>query len=225
MAAAQAVVEEARFAYDDAFRLAIDSLRLDPGERVACIGPSGSGKTTLLHLLAGILLPQQGRVEVAGVEWASLSTGVRRRRRLESIGLVFQEFELIEHLSVRENILLPYLLPAGPSNGGGAADRAADLARAVGIEARLERRPRDLSHGERQRVALCRALVTQPGLLLADEPTGNLDPETTARVVELMLSEAARHSATLLVVTHDHALLDSFDRVVDFREFAAGAER
>ena len=220
MPAAGVRVEQLSFAYDGDFRLTLDSLRLEPGERVACIGPSGSGKTTLLHLLAGILLPQSGRVEVAGRDWATLGSGERRRRRLETVGLVFQEFELIEHLSVTDNILLPFLLPGGPAGGQAAKARVADLAQAVGIEKYLGRRPRDLSQGERQRAALCRALVTQPGLLLADEPTGNLDPETTARVIELMLSEAARHGATLLVVTHDHALLDSFDRVVDL-----GAER
>jgi putative ABC transport system ATP-binding protein len=220
MAAAGVRVERLTFAYDGDFELRIDDLRLDPGERVACIGPSGSGKTTLLHLLAGILLPDAGRVEVAGTEWSVLGPGPRRRRRLESVGLVFQEFELIEHLSVADNVLLPFLLPGGPAGGEEAPARLTDLAKAVGIEKYLGRRPRDLSQGERQRAALCRALITQPGLLLADEPTGNLDPETTARVVELMLSEAARHGATLLVVTHDHALLDSFDRVVDL-----GAER
>ena len=218
-------VEDLRYGYGgDGFQLRIPALRVDPGERLACIGPSGSGKTTFLNLVAGILLPDAGRVQAAGVDWAALPESERRRARLTRIGLVFQEFELLEHLSVRENILLPLLLHPTQSVDSDTKQRFCDLVRASGLESLTRRRPRDLSHGERQRVALCRALVTRPSILLADEPTGNLDPRTTGRVLELLLAEAARARSTVVMVTHDHALLDSFERVVDFREYGAEGE-
>jgi len=203
------------------FELKVPSLRLAAGEQAACIGPSGSGKTTLLHLAAGILLPDAGRVAFDGTEWKSSSDAQRRRVRITRIGLVFQEFELFEHLTVHENILLPYYVNPTLHVDESVATGLAELADAVGIADHLDRRPRELSHGERQRVALCRALITRPSLVLADEPTGNLDPDATARILTLLQMEARRRNATLLMVTHDHSLLASFDRVIDLAEAAA----
>ncbi|MDA1222805.1 MAG: ABC transporter ATP-binding protein [Planctomycetota bacterium] len=192
----------------------VDGLEVRAGERVAVVGPSGSGKTTLLHLLAGILTPDSGRVAVAGVDLGASTDAQRRRHRLEKLGLVFQELELLDHLDVRENILLPYLigLPADPR----APARAVELAERTGLAGLLRRHPRDLSQGERQRVAVCRALVTEPSVVLADEPTGNLDPSTTARVVDLLLGQASAIGAAVVMVTHDHGLLSRFERTFDF---------
>jgi len=212
---AAVAVEGLRFAYRDGFVLEHAGFAVSRGTRVAIVGPSGAGKTTLLHLLAGILLPDAGRVVVDGADWRDLSDAARRRHRISRLGLVFQEFELLDHLTVRENVLLPYFV-----NGALALDAAVEvrleaLAAAAGIARHLTRRPRVLSQGERQRVALCRALVTRPAILLADEPTGNLDARTARAVVEMLVAEVDGRGATLLTVTHDPALLPSFDRVIE----------
>jgi putative ABC transport system ATP-binding protein len=198
----------------DGFRMCVDGFDVRASERVAVVGASGSGKTTLLHLLAGILAPLSGQVEVVGVDLTSRSEAERRRHRLARLGLVFQELELLDHLDVLENILLPYLIGLGADPD--ARSRGAELAERAGIGDLLRRRPRDLSQGERQRVAVCRALVTGPKLILADEPTGNLDPATTARVVDLLLGQASAIGASVVMVTHDHSLLGRFDRTFDF---------
>jgi len=218
---ARVEVEGLRYAYGrGGFTLRVRALAVEPGEAVVCIGPSGSGKSTLLALIAGILVPQAGSVRVGGVELARRGDAERRRFRRARVGLVFQEFELLEHLSVRENVLLPWLLDAGVGPDADARRAADELLERTGIGALRGRKPRALSHGERQRVAICRALVRHPSLILADEPTGNLDPAATDRIVELLLAEARRRGATLLVVTHDHGLLERFDRVVDLRDLA-----
>lgn len=213
-----------RFAYRGGeFTLAVPELSIARGAKVALVGPSGCGKSTLLHLMAGILVATQGDVVTFGTDWRRLGEAERRRRRIARIGLVFQEFELLEHLSVRENILLPYYINRALRIDAAVRDRLGELASATGIDALLARRPRALSQGERQRVAICRALITRPELILADEPTGNLDPDTAKRVLELLLREVDRVPATLVMVTHDHGLVGAFDRVVDGRGFADGA--
>jgi len=200
------------------FALGISRVAIARGQKVAVIGPSGSGKSTFLSIVAGILPAVQGRVIVEGVNLTEASDAARRRFRISRVGLVFQEFELLEHLSVRENVLLPYFVNSAITLDGEAEARLQELTASAGIQRYLSRRPRALSQGERQRVAICRALITQPSLLLADEPTGNLDPETARRVLDLLIGEAERRSATLLMVTHDHGLVSSFDRVIDFDE-------
>lgn len=194
------------------FRLALDELRLHAGERVACIGPSGCGKTTLVHLLTGILEPDAGEVQLDGRPLSRQPDAARRARRLAEVGFVFQEFELIESLTARENIGLPWRL--GAPRPADADARIERLAAACGLTARLDAHPARLSQGERQRVALCRALVTEPALIVADEPTGNLDPGAARSALELLIEHAAAADAALLVVTHDHALLPHFDRVL-----------
>lgn len=203
------------------FELDLPRLVIEPGETVACIGPSGCGKTTLLRLLTGQLVPDGGAVTLAGRALSGLSEEARRARRLREIGLVFQDFALLDYLSARENLLLPFRLSPELQFDDAARDRALELASATGLSDLLDRKPAHLSQGERQRVALCRALVTEPGLVVADEPTGNLDPRTAEAAVDLLFEQVRTRSTTLLVVTHDHGLLQRFDRVLDLTEGAA----
>ncbi len=205
------------------FELHIDSLAIDRGERVAFIGPSGSGKTTLLNLIAGIAIPRSGKVTLDGGAISSLSNAERRTRRIESIGMVFQEFELLEYLSSVENILLPLRVGSSLCVSRETRERASKLATSIGVEHTLRRRPSKLSQGERQRIAICRALITEPTLLMGDEPTGNLDPATADTTLDLLFAHATQRNATLLIVTHNHAILDRFDRVVDIRDLHAAS--
>lgn len=201
------------------FRLHIPSLRIKEKSSAVLIGPSGSGKTTLLNLLAGIGIPGNGSITIDGVEISGLSDSARRAFRVRRIGLVFQEFELLDHLHVRDNILLPYRLSPGLKLTPGIRDKAESLAREVGLGEMLRRPAPQLSQGERQRVAVCRALVTEPSLLLCDEPTGNLDPKNTEQILDILFAFAQRCGATLVTVTHDHGILHRFDRVIDFKSF------
>ncbi len=214
-----------RFAFaGTTFQLTIDDLSVQPGESVAFIGPSGSGKTTLLHLLAGIRVPDSGRILVDGTEVTSLTNAARRDFRICRIGLVFQEFELLEHLSVLNNILLPYRISPSLILTREVVDRAKELADSVDITDKLTRFTGRLSQGERQRVAVCRAILMRPSLVFADEPTGNLDPDNKWKVLESLLDDCRERKSTLLTVTHDHQLLDLFDRVIDFASFHTKAE-
>ena len=213
-------IEKLDFAYPQGpFRLVIDELEIEAGRSVAFIGPSGSGKTTLLHLAAGIITPENGRIVTGGHEVSALPDGARRDFRIRHVGLVFQEFELLEYLDVNDNILLPYRINRSLTLNGEVRRRARALADDVGIGDKLDRDVRRLSQGERQRVALCRALLADPQLVLADEPTGNLDPENKELVLDILFRHA--RNATLVTVTHDHTVLDRFDRVIDFAELAA----
>ena len=206
------------------FRIRVPEFQVERGEIAAVIGPSGSGKTTLLHLVAGIVVPQRGRVVVDGRTVSALGDAERRAFRISRMGLVFQEFELLEYLSVLDNTLLPYRITPALRLDRATTERARSLADDVGIGRMLDRSVRKLSHGEKQRVAICRALVPDPSILLADEPTGNLDPTTKERVIDLLLAHARKHDTTVLTVTHDHGLLDRFDRVFDVADFHGSAE-
>jgi len=203
------------------FHLRVPELKVPRGESLAIVGPSGSGKTTLLNLVAGILESGGGRVVVQGTDVGQLTEPARREYRIANIGLVFQEFELLEYLSVLDNILLPYRITTALKLTPEVRDRARRLADEVGIVDKLDRHPSRLSQGERQRVAICRALIAEPSLLLADEPTGNLDPGNKGRVLDILFDYARSNSATLVTVTHDHELVPRFDRVLDFRDFLA----
>jgi ABC-type lipoprotein export system ATPase subunit len=175
----------------------------------------------MLDLVAGYRIPNAGVVKVNGEEISRLRDKERRDFRIRNIGLVFQEFELIEYLSVLDNILLPYRITPSLRLHPGVWDRAVSLAREVGISDKLRRNVNRLSQGERQRVAVCRALLPEPALLLCDEPTGNLDPTNKEHVMDIIFDYASRNSTTLVVVTHDHDLLPRFGRVIDFKEFAS----
>ena len=217
-------VEDLSFRYaDTSFRLRVPEFSLQENERVAIVGPSGSGKTTLLNLIAGILTPEAGRIDVAGTDVAQLSDAQRRRFRASTIGFVFQDFALLDYLSARQNILYPYRITPALKLDADARDRAEALAASCGIGDKLDRHPTALSQGEQQRVAICRALVTQPKLILSDEATGNLDPDSKARILDLLFDQASQAGAAVLAVTHDHELLPRFQRVLDFAQFREDA--
>lgn len=217
--------EQLRFAYPgDAFELRIDAFTVAAGEAVALVGPSGCGKTTLMNLISALLVPQSGSVVVDGVEVQGFPLAARQQFRLGKIGLVPQNFELLDYLTIRENILLPFRLGAGSGIDDSARARCEELATKSGISAHLGRYPDQLSQGERQRAALCRGLVTAAPLILADEPTGNLDPENQDRIVTLLLDEARGIGATVLMITHDPVLLPRFDRVVDVLALRKGGQ-
>lgn len=217
-------IQGVEFTYPDSdFRLSVPELSVRRGTTNAFVGASGSGKTTLLNLIAGILSPMRGRVETDGTVITGLSDRERRAFRVSRVGLVFQEFELLEYLTVLDNILLPYRINAVLRLDGAVAERALALAERVGIADKLGRHPGQLSQGERQRVAVCRAVLTDPPLLLTDEPTGNLDPVNREKVLDILFDYVRDSGTTLVSVTHDHEILGRFERVVDFRTFHAGA--
>lgn len=213
-------VRELHFAFKASdFALTVPSLDVAAGERVAVVGPSGSGKTTLLNLIAGILSADRGEIEIDGTRLDKLDDAGRRSFRLGRLGMVFQNFELIDYLSVLENILLPCRIGGALRLDSGTRDRARMLATLTGIGDKLQKFPRNLSQGERQRTAICRALLAKPKLILADEATGNLDPANKRVVLDALFDQAKSNGAAILAVTHDHELLPAFDRTIDFREF------
>jgi putative ABC transport system ATP-binding protein len=203
-----------RYPGEQAFEMTVSDLRIASGECAAIVGPSGSGKTTLLSLVAGIQVPQKGEIQIGETRVNQLGESNRRAFRIRQVGQVFQAFELLEYLSVIENVLLGSIID--PSIVKGARERAADLLASVGLSHKTHSKPAQLSHGERQRVAVCRAMLNDPKLLLADEPTGNLDQSNKQKVVDLLIKQAKQHHSTLLMVTHDNSLLGSFERVIDF---------
>ena len=213
-------INKLQFAYSDGqFSLQIPELVLEAGRSAVIVGPSGSGKTTLLSLMAGILSVTSGNVCIGDTKVHELSDADRRLFRLRSVRLVFQDFQLIDYLSAMDNVLLPCRIHPSVSLTTELRVRAKSLLAAVGISSLQNRSITKLSHGERQRVAICRALLLSPNVVLADEPTGNLDPDNSERIVKLLLSETARAGAMLVMVTHDHSLLPHFDRIVPFEPF------
>ena len=216
-------IEKLRFEYPDgSFHLFIESLHIDKAEKVAVIGPSGSGKTTLLNLVAGIFAPRSGTICVGDTEVSGLNDAARRDFRITHIGFVFQDFELLDYLNVLDNILHPYRITGALTMDRKVRERASSLAKDMGIGDKLKRQSTDLSHGEKQRTAICRALLPHPRLILADEATGNLDPPNKVKILDLLFRSVETHDTTLLAVTHDHDLLKRFDRVIDFKDFQGG---
>jgi putative ABC transport system ATP-binding protein len=215
-------VNDVTFGYKvGGFRIDIPKLGVEAGEKVAVIGPSGRGKTTLLHLLAGVLVPSAGRIAVDGTDVSALSREDRQDYRILRMGMVFQEFELLEYFDLIDNVLLPYRISPVLTLDDEARERAKALVQEVGLDGKQRRYPRHLSQGERQRIAVCRALVTRPAILLGDEPTGNLDPDNRDHVMDTLWRYSDETEAPLVVVTHDHELLGRFDRTLDVRELSA----
>jgi putative ABC transport system ATP-binding protein len=190
------------------------SLDVPPGQFLAIAGPSGSGKSTLLGLIAGLDQPTAGRIEVAGVDVTALDEDGLARFRRDHVGYVFQSFHLLPTLTAQENVAVPLEL-AGDAD---AAPRAAALLAEVGLAERAHHYPVQLSGGEQQRVAVARAMARRPALLLADEPTGNLDSATGKQIIELLVGMNRRLGSTLVLVTHDAALAAHADRVVTLRD-------
>jgi ABC-type lipoprotein export system ATPase subunit len=186
----------------------VPTFALEKGEQIALRGASGSGKTTLLNIIAGILTPDAGRVWVAGTEISSLSETGRDRLRAETIGYVFQTFNLLQGYSALENVMLGMMFGRGAD-----ADVARSILERVGLSERLHHKPRQLSVGQQQRVAVARALANSPQLVLADEPTGNLDPRHGRQALDLIREVCHEQGAALLLVSHDPGVLGLFARV------------
>ncbi|WP_083607655.1 ABC transporter ATP-binding protein [Thalassospira sp. TSL5-1] len=189
-------------------------LSIRAGERVSLIGPSGSGKTSLLMVIAGLEQAQEGTLEICGHNLRTLSEDGLALFRRHHVGIVFQDFHLVPSMSALENVALPMEF-AGRSD---AFERAREELTAVGLGHRMDHYPGQLSGGEQQRVALARALATDPELLLADEPTGNLDGNTGETIIQLLFDLAAKRGSTLLLITHDEGLASRCDRSVTMRD-------
>ncbi len=205
---------------DGQFQLNINSFDVFQGERIAVTGPSGSGKTTLLSLISGYKSAISGTIEVLGSDQRTCSEKEREARRIEQIGVVFQDFRLIEYLSVRDNISLASFLSRSDTDLN-IRDRIESIADQLQLKSLLHRYPNQLSQGERQRTAIGRAIFQQPKLILADEPTGNLDPVTAAKTLDFLFNAIELSSATLVMVTHDHSLLSRFTRQLDMTQLNA----
>jgi putative ABC transport system ATP-binding protein len=190
------------------------TLEIPDKQRVAIVGPSGSGKSTLLGLIAGLDRPTSGSIILDGVEISSMQESAMARFRREKIGYVFQSFHLIPTLTALENVAVPLELAGDAS----AADRATDLLTAVGLGDRLRHYPVQLSGGEQQRVAVTRAFACRPPILMADEPTGNLDSVTGAAVIDLILKLHRDYGTTLLLVTHEADLAGRMERIISLRD-------
>jgi putative ABC transport system ATP-binding protein len=197
------------------------TLDVPPGQFLAVAGPSGSGKSTLLGLIAGLDQPTTGSIRVASVEITRLSEDALARFRLNTLGYVFQAYHLIPTLTALENVAVPLELAGDPD----ALPRATALLAEVGLADRAHHYPVQLSGGEQQRVALARAFANAPAVVLADEPTGNLDSATGAQVIALLVERHRRHGATLVLVTHDPALAAHAERVVELRDGRVVADR
>lgn len=184
------------------------SYTLGAGEYVAIMGESGVGKSTLLNLIAGLDVPDSGEIRISGVAISSLDDEAATRLRRKELGFVFQAFHILPHLTLSQNVALPLLLNGMPM------ERAEEMLDAVGLHGRGQHFPRQLSGGEMQRVAIARALVHRPKLVLADEPTGNLDPDTAHDVLMLLRAEIKANNASGIIVTHSHTAAATADRVL-----------
>jgi predicted ABC-type transport system involved in lysophospholipase L1 biosynthesis ATPase subunit len=190
------------------------------GEVLVIVGASGAGKSTLLHLLGGLDTPTFGEVMIEGASLFAKSAGERTRLRNERIGFVFQSYNLLPELDALENVCLPGLL--GGRRTDGLVERGTELLRAVGLGERLEHRPAELSGGEQQRVAIARALINRPTLILADEPTGNLDSRTGETILDLLWKMRAEGGTTLVMVTHDEHIATRGERVLEITDGRIG---
>jgi len=192
------------------------NLTIDPGERIAIVGESGAGKTTLLQLMGGLDLPTEGQVLIRGRDIAKLNGTRRGLLRNRELGFVYQFHHLLPEFSALENVAMPLLMRSTPVNE--VRSSAEQLLQRVGLGERLHHRPGEMSGGERQRAAVARALITRPALVLADEPTGNLDHANGERVFELMLELNREFGSSLVIVTHDQTLAGRMDRILHLQD-------
>ena len=194
--------------------LDVPEFKVAAGEQVVLLGPSGCGKTTLLHIIAGLTKPDSGKVILDNVELTKFSEAIRDRIRADKIGYVFQTFNLLDGFSASENVLLGMTFARKKLD----AARANQLLKEVGLGHRLKNKPHQLSVGEKQRVAVARALANEPKLLLADEPTANVDPQNQQHVIDLIRENCRKENIAILMVTHSLEVANQFDRVVDLQD-------
>ncbi len=186
------------------------------GEYLSIMGPSGSGKSTLFNMIGGLDRPTTGTVTVHGVTISDLSRMHQARLRNRCIGYIFQSYNLIPVMTALQNVMMPLML--GGTEPSGAADRAADLLKDVGLGERTHHRPDELSGGQQQRVAIARSFANDPDIILADEPTGNLDTKTGEQIIEMLSNLSKKRGVTIISATHDHKMLAVSDRVISIRD-------
>ena len=200
------------------FKIEISDIKITQGSKIAISGKSGSGKTTLIHLISGILKPQSGEILFYDKSITDMNDKEIRKHRISNIGFIFQEFELLEYLNVMDNLILPYKINKSLVVDSEIKDKAKEIANRIGIGNKLDKHPKQLSGGERQRLAIARALITSPPLIIADEPTGNLDEKTSNIVMDEITDQVSYTNSTLIMISHNNELISSFDEIIDIQE-------
>lgn len=200
------------------FKIEISDIKITQGSKIAISGKSGSGKTTLIHLISGILKPQSGEILFNDKSITDMNDKEIRKHRISNIGFIFQEFELLEYLNVMDNLILPYKINKSLVLDAEIKDKAKEIANRIGIGNKLDQHPKQLSGGERQRLAIARALITSPPLIIADEPTGNLDEKTSNIVMDEITDQVSYTNSTLIMISHNNELISSFDEIIDIQE-------
>ena len=200
------------------FKIEISDIKITQGSKIAISGKSGSGKTTLIHLISGILKPQSGEILFYDKSITDMNDKELRKHRISNIGFIFQEFELLEYLNVMDNLILPYKINKSLVLDAEIKDKAKEIANRIGIGNKLDQHPKQLSGGERQRLAIARALITSPPLIIADEPTGNLDEKTSNIVMDEITDQVSYTNSTLIMISHNNELISSFDETIDIQE-------
>ena len=200
------------------FKIEISDIKITQGSKIAISGKSGSGKTTLIHLISGILKPQSGEILFFDKSITDMNDNDIRKHRISNIGFIFQEFELLDYLNVMDNLVLPYKINKSLSLDEEIKDKAKEIANRIGIGNKLDQHPKQLSGGERQRLAIARALITSPPLIIADEPTGNLDDKTSNIVMDEITDQVSYTNSTLIMISHNNELISSFDEIIDIQE-------
>lgn len=200
------------------FKIEVSNIKITQGSKIAISGKSGSGKTTLIHLISGILKPQSGEILFFDESITDMNDNDIRKHRISNIGFIFQEFELLDYLNVMDNLVLPYKINKSLSLDEEIKDKAKEIANRIGIGNKLDQHPKQLSGGERQRLAIARALITSPPLIIADEPTGNLDDKTSNIVMDEITDQVSYTNSTLIMISHNNELISSFDEIIDIQE-------
>jgi len=200
------------------FKIEISNIKITQGSKIAISGKSGSGKTTLIHLISGILKPQSGEILFFDKSITDMNDKEIRKHRISNIGFIFQEFELLDYLNVMDNLILPYKINKSLSLDEEIKNKAKEIANRIGIGNKLDQHPKQLSGGERQRLAIARALITSPPLIIADEPTGNLDNKTSNIVMDEITDQVSYTNSTLIMISHNNELISSFDEIIDIQE-------